>query len=328
MMSNLEEIKNEVSQQINNLKNNNNNNSQDSFSVQPYALCNDNVCQGGCQGVCGTVCDQNCNTRCDGTCKSNCALACSSCGSGCSKACSSCGSACTKGCAENCTYSCSGSCDGTCKGGCYDTCKGGCTGTCHSGCDGGCYKGCTGNCKSECSGGCYNTCFDNCSGTCKPGCQVYCMSGVSGKSQVFSTRFEKTFAWSPEIESGKIISITASDWNKLIGYVEDAGPYCCGKTISITGVNSNDYITAKAFNDLDNGIFNISDEKIGQKTKDVDYLYAKDFQALADNYNSALIIGTLSCGETTACAPVEKDCPTTCPENKQTATSCPQSPGS
>lgn len=252
MMSNLEEIKNEVSQQIDDLKNNSN-------ILQNIPQYTD----------AGPDCGNSCMTSCKGKCSKVCA---DSCLSDCTK---SCGNTCNKGCALTCSTNCTGTCKGTCSG----TCRGGCNKQCTDACT----ANCSLTCNTTCKGNCYGGCSTGCKGKCQTKCQTYCQN-----QQIYSENIGSKFSWRKTPTKDNIIEIWAEDWNTLASYVEAAGPYCGGGAISITSVNPNEEIYASDFNSLDEGIGKIN-KRVGEKTAKIDYLYASDFQGLANNYNTATI---------------------------------------
>lgn len=261
MMSNLEEIKNEVSQQIDDLKNNSN-------ILQNIPQYTD----------AGPDCGNSCMTSCKGKCSKVCA---DSCLSDCTK---SCGTTCNKGCALTCSTNCTGTCSDTCKGTCSGTCRGGCNKQCTDTCT----ANCSLTCNTTCKGNCYGGCSTGCKGKCLTKCQTYCQN-----QQIYSENIGSKFSWRKTPTKDNIIEIWAEDWNTLASYVEAAGPYCGGGTISITSVNPDEEIYASDFNSLDAGIGKIN-KRVGEKTAKIDYLYASDFQGLANNYNTA----TIKCGQT------------------------------
>lgn len=194
---------------------------------------------------------------------------------------------------SGCETSCSGGCKGTCSG----TCDGGCKGTCSGSCSGGCY----GSCKSSCTGTCVGDCAGNCAGTCTGGCETYCAGYCQTYcqyNQTYSTNNGvnnpggSVFTWSTTIKEGETIIIKASDWNQLASYVEDAAPYCCSSSISLSRATANAPITAVIFNNLDGGIGKIN-VSVGTKYADIDLIKASEIQALADNYNDASMTNTL-----------------------------------
>ncbi len=277
MMSNLEEIKNEVSQQINNLKNNDN---QNNYPIDTYSApinCKDD-CTGKCQGLCTDVCT-GCKNSCKGSCENKC-------GDGCK---GNCGNTCNKGCALICSTNCTGNCSGGCKGTCSGTCKGGCNKDCSDACT----ANCSLTCNTACKGNCCNGCSTGCKGKCQTRCQTYCKN-----QQIYSENIGSKFSWRKTPTKDNIIEIWAEDWNTLASYVEAAAPYCIenGGTVSITSVNPNNEIYASDFNSLDEGIGKIN-KRVGEKTAKIDYLYASDFQGLANNYNSATIKCKQTCNQ-------------------------------
>lgn len=275
MMSNLEEIKNEVSQQINNLKNNDN---QNNYPIDTYSApinCKDD-CTGKCQGLCTDVCT-GCKNSCKGSCENKC-------GDGCK---GNCGNTCNKGCALICSTNCTGSCSSGCKGTCSGTCKGGCNKNCSDACT----ADCSLTCNTTCKGNCCNGCSTGCKGKCQTRCQTYCKN-----QQIYSENIGSKFSWRKTPTKDNIIEIWAEDWNTLASYVEAAGPYCGGGAISITSVNPNDEIYASDFNSLDEGIGKIN-KRVGEKIAKIDYLYASDFEGLANNYNTATIKCKQTCNQ-------------------------------
>lgn len=267
MMSNLEEIKNEVSQQIDDLKNNSNILQNIPQYIPQYTDA-------------GPDCGNSCMTSCKGKCSKVCA---DSCLSDCTK---SCGSTCNKGCALICSTNCTGTCSDTCKGTCSGTCKGGCNKNCSDACT----ADCSLTCNTTCKGNCCNGCSTGCKGKCLTRCQTYCQN-----QQIYSENIGSKFSWRKTPTEDNIIEIWAEDWNTLASYVEAAGPYC-GGAISITSVNPNDEIYASDFNSLDEGIGKIN-KRVGEKIAKVDYLYASDFQGLANNYNTATIKCKQTCNQ-------------------------------
>lgn len=303
MMSNLEEIKNEVSQQINNLKNNDN---QNNYPIDTYSApinCKDD-CTGKCQGLCTDVCT-GCKNSCKGSCENKC-------GDGCK---GNCGNTCNKGCALICSTNCTGNCSGGCKGTCSGTCKGGCNKDCSDACT----ANCSLTCNTACKGNCCNGCSTGCKGKCQTRCQTYCKN-----QQIYSENIGSKFSWRKTPIKDNIIEIWAEDWNTLASYVEAAAPYCIenGGTVSITSVNPNNEIYASDFNSLDEGIGKIN-KRVGEKTAKIDYLYASDFQSLANNYNTATIKCKQTCNQKW-----DKNEPSPDPECKnQDVSACTQTDG-
>lgn len=195
------------------------------------------------------------------------------------------------------TCSCDGSCTGSCSGSCQG-CSGSCTGTC------------SGTCTGKCTGTCSTTCTGNCAGTCTGGCESYCMvcQSYCQYSQTYSKNngsnkpngAGQTFTWSSTVDENKTILISATDWNKLAGYVENAAKVCNGGTSgSVTRVSSKDPITANIFNSMSQCLSSITNALVHDKTKTANksIIYASDFLALQNGYNNAQLSSSAPNGE-------------------------------
>lgn len=216
-----------------------------------------------------------------------------------------CAGTCVAVCAGSCVGSCVNACATACAGNCTGTCTGSCTGTCSSSCTGSCASACTGSCVGDCTGNCAGTCTNQCETYCAGPCQTYCLT-----EQTYSQNHGpnnpggKPFTWKTFADNGEMIGFKEDEiieikakgetgWNTLATYVEQAIPFCTTRTaISLSKVEPLDLITAKIFNNLDNGIGLIS-TSIGTKVADIDLIKAKEINALASNYNKAQMLDTL-----------------------------------
>mgnify|MGYP006903492109 FL=1 len=229
----------------------------------------------------------------------------------------------------NCTGGCKGTCKGTCAGGCKGTCKGTCSGTCSGTCTGTCSSTCSGNCAKTCTGGCETYCQK---------CQAYCQY-----EQTFSknngankpTGAGKVFTWDSTVGEDKTILISATDWNKLAGYVENAASVCVGGSSgSITRAKKDEAISAAIFNSMSSKLTAITSRivKDKEKTANQSVIYASDFAALKNGYNNAQIKSTLPSGKyptsggKNSCCQLGQACMTQA-QGRPSLQPCTQSPG-
>lgn len=213
-----------------------------------------------------------------------------------------CENSCTGGCSITCTGSCSGGCSTSCRGGCKGDCSS-CSGSCKGACKGcsSCSTGCTGTCTSSCSDSCYDTCkgacYTTCSGQCKGYCSEICQTYCQTEQTYSLNSIGKVFSWTNPVGQEKTIKITASDWNKLKGYIQDSIAYCGGTKPTSANVASNDVIYATMYNDLANGIAvtNVSNDQSASTS----LITAEVIDKLRTAYNSRQIKSSLPAGEYT-----------------------------
>lgn len=214
----------------------------------------------------------------------------------------------------NCESTCSGTCSGACTGDCTGTCSGSCSGTC----SGGCY----GSCKADCSGTCVGNCKGNCAATCSGGCETYCANDCQTYCQYQQTYSKnngknnpggKIFTWDTVVKQDKPIFLTAEEWNRLAGYIEDAADYCSSSSVSITRVSPKDPIYASYYNSMNNGVNKISSSGELNKQKNVDLITESNIDALRKGYNNALILSSLPSnpsGKSNTCCQLQESCMT------------------
>lgn len=225
-------------------------------------------CQGSCQGTCEGTCYTTCYTTCSGTCK----------------------------------YTCEGTCSDACT-----ACTGNCQGSCHTQCGSNCCDSCYGNCWEKCSESCYITCRGQCKGYCSNICQTYCekeQTFVKNRDPIANSVGTPEFSWTYPVtaptdtgQEGSTIKITASEWNTLKSYIQEAVKYCGGKTPS--GPDASDdpdsehnIISAKKYNDLADGL-EITRVEVNQ------LISASVINALKNTYNTRKIKANLPNGQYT-----------------------------
>ena len=197
-----------------------------------------------------------------------------------------------------------------CEGGCSGSCQVPCSGTCK----GSCKTECTGTCVGDCSGSCKGTCTDGCETYCANDCQTYCeYNQVYSKNAGKNNPGGKIFTWDSNVEEGKTIYLTATEWNRLASYIEAAMKYCATETKKITRVSPEDPIYASYYNSMNTGVNIISSSGEENKKADVDFIKASNINALKDGYNKAKILTTLPVnptGKTGACCQLKEACMT------------------
>lgn len=198
-------------------------------------------------------------------------------------------------CGSTCTGSCTTGCYGSCKGGCSGSCEG-CSGTCSGSCTNQC-QSCKSSCTGSCSGGCSNTCTGGCTNSCTSTC-LLCQTRCEGTGQTVATyRNTNAFDWDTPIVSNGIFRMTATEWNRLCQYINQAGPYCGSGRFSYTLATSNSYFTHQMFNQVNTAINNLSNANTGISSNKStnDKIYASEIQKLKTEYNGARIINSQCC---------------------------------
>lgn len=213
----------------------------------------------------------------------------------------------------------------TCQTACQLECQV-CSGTCA-----GCTGSCTGTCSSTCTGNCAKTCSGGCETYCANDCQTYCQyEQVYSKNNGKNNPGGKIFSWDTTVAEDKTIFLTATEWNRLAKYIEDAAEYCTTSSVSITRVASKDPIYASYYNSMNNGVNAIGSSGETNKTANVDLITASNIDALRTGYNNAKILSTLPLnpsGATNTCCQLKESCMTLA-EGRPSLQPCTQTPGS
>lgn len=221
-------------------------------------------------------------------------------------------------------------CQTNCESGCASTCKGSCSGSCSGGCSGTCKGTCTGTCSTTCTGNCAKTCIGGCETYCANDCQTYCQSQQTySKNTGKNNPGGKVFTWDTTVSSGKTIYLTATEWNRLAGYIEEAAKYCSTSSVSISRVSSKDPIYASYYNSMNNGVNTIGSSGETNKTANIDLITASNIDALRTGYNNAKIISSLPSnpsGASNLCCQIGEACMTQA-QGRPSLQPCTQTPG-